>query len=75
VAVRSTWDYEDRLAEFLGWAASVGPTLLHGVDVFRWSTDKAYLVELAGLGTVPVPHRGARDRAELRAAVARGTPR
>lgn len=50
VAVRSTWDYDGRLREFLGWARQVeesGTTLLNGADVFAWNTDKAYLVELA----------------------------
>jgi glutathione synthase/RimK-type ligase-like ATP-grasp enzyme len=55
VAVRSTWDYDGRLAEFLGWASGVGPALLNGAHVFRWNTDKRYLVELqdAGLPVVP----------------------
>lgn len=54
VAVRSTWDYHDRLAEFLAWARSV-PRLLNGAEVFAWNTDKVYLVELevAGLPVVP----------------------
>ncbi|WP_193610160.1 ATP-grasp domain-containing protein [Nocardioides lijunqiniae] len=75
VAVRSTWDYEDRLEDFLAWAEGVGPTLLHGADVFRWNTDKAYLVELAGLGSVPVvPTEVPATVEELRAAVARVRP-
>lgn len=49
VAVRSTWDYDQRRDEFLAWARSV-PRLLNGADVFAWNTDKAYLVELAGAG-------------------------
>ena len=55
IAVRATWDYDTRLGEFLGWAAGVGPALLNGADVFRWNTDKQYLVELqdAGLPVVP----------------------
>ncbi len=54
VAVRSTWDYHQRLEEFLAWARSV-PRLLNGADVFAWNTDKVYLVELleAGLPVVP----------------------
>jgi glutathione synthase/RimK-type ligase-like ATP-grasp enzyme len=61
VAVRATWDYDTRLAEFLEWAASVGPTLLNGADVFTWNTDKAYLVELAEAGLPVVPTRLVRD--------------
>ncbi len=72
VAVRSTWDYDERLPEFLGWADRVGPNLLHGPDVFRWNTDKAYLVELARSGRVPVvPTVTVDDLADLRAAVDR----
>ena len=72
VAVRSTWDYDTRLPEFLGWAERVGPRLLHGAEVFRWNTDKAYLVELARRGRVPVvPTVAVDDLADLRAAVDR----
>ena len=54
VAVRSTWDYDTRLDEFLAWARTV-PRLLNGSAVFEWNTDKVYLVELevAGLPVVP----------------------
>jgi glutathione synthase/RimK-type ligase-like ATP-grasp enzyme len=54
VAVRSTWDYEARHAEFLAWAGTV-PRLLNGADVFAWNTDKAYLAELADAGVPVVP--------------------
>jgi glutathione synthase/RimK-type ligase-like ATP-grasp enzyme len=49
VAVRSTWDYHRRTAEFLAWARKVEPEtrLLNGADVFAWNADKAYLVTLA----------------------------
>lgn len=74
VAVRSTWDYDSRLADFLGWAGSIGHSLLHGVDVFRWNTDKSYLVELADSGLPVVPTRLASDPVELRAAIGRSLP-
>jgi glutathione synthase/RimK-type ligase-like ATP-grasp enzyme len=49
VAVRSTWDYHRRMAEFLAWARKVeaGTRLLNGADVFAWNADKSYLVDLA----------------------------
>jgi glutathione synthase/RimK-type ligase-like ATP-grasp enzyme len=49
VAVRSTWDYHRRTAEFLAWARKVETEtrLLNGSDVFAWNADKGYLVELA----------------------------
>lgn len=54
VAVRSTWDYVTRYAEFLAWAASLDQTrLLNGADVFAWNHDKRYLTELDDLPVVP----------------------
>ena len=48
VAVRSTWDYHRRTAEFLAWARHVESRtlLLNGAGVFAWNADKAYLVDL-----------------------------
>ncbi len=56
VAVRSTWDYHRRLADFLAWARKVdGDTrLLNGAETFAWNADKSYLTDLAGdVPTVP----------------------
>ncbi len=38
VLIRSTWDYHDRLGEFLAWVESTAAetTLLHGPGVVRW---------------------------------------
>lgn len=75
VAVRSTWDYDSRLQDFLGWAGSIGPSLLHGVDVFRWNTDKSYLLDLVQLSNVPVvPTTLADNLVNLRAAIGRFAP-
>ncbi len=52
VVVRSTWDYAERRAEFLDWAARLG-RILNPLPVLRWSTDKRYLAELEAAG-VPV---------------------
>jgi glutathione synthase/RimK-type ligase-like ATP-grasp enzyme len=52
VLVRSCWDYLDRRADFLAWAATV-PNVLNPADVLTWNTDKVYLRELADAG-VPV---------------------
>ena len=51
VVVRSTWDYPDRLDDFLAWAESV-PRILNSADVLRWNTDKSYLATL-GIDTIP----------------------
>lgn len=72
VAVRSTWDYDLRLKEFLGWASSVGSILLHGTEVFRWNTDKSYLTDLARQSTLPmIPTVLAANPVDLRAAISR----
>src|SRR4051794_18079373 len=52
VALRSTWDYEQRREEFLGWTRGL-PWLLNSAPIFEWNTDKAYLAQLADAG-VPV---------------------
>lgn len=54
VVLRTTWDYPDRLEEFLAWCGSV-PALVNPPDVIRWNLDKSYLVQLAGLGVPVVP--------------------
>lgn len=55
VIVRSTWDYSQRLGEFLGWADSIGAARLrNSPEMVRWNSDKRYLAELAGAG-LPVP--------------------
>jgi glutathione synthase/RimK-type ligase-like ATP-grasp enzyme len=54
VAVRATWDYEQRREEFLAWARSL-PWMLNSAAVFEWNTDKAYLTQLADAGVPVVP--------------------
>jgi glutathione synthase/RimK-type ligase-like ATP-grasp enzyme len=54
VAVRSTWDYEQRLDEFLSWVRSL-PRVLNSGEVFAWNTDKSYLTELSAAGVPVVP--------------------
>jgi hypothetical protein len=55
--LRSTWDYTDRLREFLVWVDSTASvtTLLNPPPVVRWNTDKHYLAELARAGAPVVP--------------------
>ncbi|MGH8171997.1 MAG: ATP-grasp domain-containing protein [Rhodanobacteraceae bacterium] len=55
--LRSTWDYTDRLAEFLDWAKRVAmqTTLRNPVDVVRWNTDKHYLAHLERASVPIVP--------------------
>jgi glutathione synthase/RimK-type ligase-like ATP-grasp enzyme len=71
VAVRSTWDYDTRLGEFLGWASGVGPALLNGAHLFRWNTDKRYLVELQDTDLPVVPTVAADTVSDVRTAADR----
>lgn len=52
VIMRATWDYIERLDEFLSWTTRV-PHLLNAPAVVRWNTEKTYLEDLAVAG-VPV---------------------
>jgi glutathione synthase/RimK-type ligase-like ATP-grasp enzyme len=49
VVLRSTWDYTERLAEFLNWCTHTAKQtrLLNSAEVVAWNTDKHYLAELA----------------------------
>jgi glutathione synthase/RimK-type ligase-like ATP-grasp enzyme len=55
VLPRSTWDYPERLDEFLAWVDRVdGLTdLRNSPALMRWSMDKHYLLDLGAVG-VPV---------------------
>ena len=57
--LRSTWDYAERLTEFLAWAERTATltTLINPPAVIRWNTDKHYLAELARAGVPTVPTR------------------
>ena len=55
--LRSTWDYSQRLPEFLAWAgqASTQTRLHNPLPVIRWNTDKHYLHDLESAGVAIVP--------------------
>jgi glutathione synthase/RimK-type ligase-like ATP-grasp enzyme len=57
VVVRSTWDYFERLDEFLSWADAVESVscLVNAAAVLRWNTHKRYLTELTDRGVPTVP--------------------
>jgi O-ureido-D-serine cyclo-ligase len=57
--LRSTWDYVERIDEFLPWAERCAQqtVLLNPPAVVRWNTDKHYLLELAQQGIPVVPTR------------------
>ena len=54
--LRSTWDYVQRLDEFLAWLTAVEQQtdLRNPPAMVRWNLDKRYLAEL-GRAAVPVP--------------------
>ncbi|MDX1882856.1 hypothetical protein [Mycolicibacterium sp. 120270] len=54
VILRATWDYIERLDEFLEWGNRVA-NLLNSPAVVAWNTDKRYLADLAAAGVPTVP--------------------
>ncbi len=55
VVIRSVWDYQRRLEEFLHWLDELehtGVAVWNPVPVLRWNSDKRYLRELADQGVV-----------------------
>jgi glutathione synthase/RimK-type ligase-like ATP-grasp enzyme len=71
--LRSTWDYTERVDEFLGWAERcAGQTrLLNSPAIVRWNTDKHYLLHLAHLGVPVVPTLFVEPGADAEAELAR----
>lgn len=57
VLIRSTWDYIERLDDYLAWAQRVEEVtrLVNPTVVLRWNTDKRYLGELEAAGIPIVP--------------------
>ena len=57
VVLRGTWDYAERIEEFLAWTDHVASVsrLLNPAPVVRWNTDKRYLAGLERAGVPIVP--------------------
>jgi hypothetical protein len=57
VLVRTTWDYQDKLAAFRAWAERVAARtmLLNPEPVLRWNTHKHYLRDLQAHGVALAP--------------------
>ena len=55
--IRSTWDYAERVDEFLAWADTTAnlTRLWNPAPVLRWNSDKRYLLDLAEQGVPIVP--------------------
>ena len=54
VVLRATWDYIERLDEFLDWTTRVR-NLVNAPAVVAWNTDKKYLADLAEAGVPVIP--------------------
>jgi hypothetical protein len=54
VIPRATWDYTERLDEFLAWTRRVS-NLVNAPSVVAWNTDKRYLTDLSAAGVPTVP--------------------
>ncbi|MGO4342751.1 ATP-grasp domain-containing protein [Pedococcus sp. 2YAF34] len=67
VVIRSTWDYFERLEEFLAWVdrVDVESRVVNPPAVVRWNVHKGYLAELGAAGVPVLPMlvvpRGAAD--------------
>ncbi|MGO1315866.1 MAG: ATP-grasp domain-containing protein [Cellulomonadaceae bacterium] len=55
--LRSTWDYPERLEEFLAWLDRVGEVteVANPPAMVRWNLDKRYLADLVAAGVPVVP--------------------
>ena len=50
IIIRNTWDYTNRLGEFLAWAKSNKSRIRNSFETIRWNCDKIYLKDLASAG-------------------------
>ncbi|GBE25904.1 cycloserine biosynthesis protein DcsG [bacterium BMS3Bbin02] len=57
VVVSTTWDYHERIAEFLVWIDRVAATttMWNPPELIRWNADKAYLIEMSEAGVPVIP--------------------
>lgn len=69
--LRSTWDYVERVEEFLAWCdrCAARTRLLNPPEIVRWNTDKHYLADLAHAGVAVVPTRFVEPDDDPRAAL------
>ena len=70
VIIRSTWDYHERHAEFLGWIGrleSLGVPTWNPPPLLRWNSEKTYLADLSAAGIPVTPTRFATGDASLEA--------
>lgn len=66
VILRATWDYTERLDEFLSWTRAVRH-LVNPARIVEWNTDKRYLGDLrrAGVPVVPTRYFAVREQVQV----------
>lgn len=50
IIIRNTWDYTNRLEEFLAWAKANESRIRNSYEIVLWNSNKIYLNDLAGAG-------------------------
>lgn len=50
IIIRNTWDYTNRLEEFLAWAKMHESCIRNSFEIILWNSNKMYLKDLAGAG-------------------------
>lgn len=70
LVIRTTWDYTEKLDEFLNFCSTQQARLLNPYEVVRWNCNKRYLQELGERGLEIVPMHIVSSPEELREAVA-----
>ena len=50
IIVRNTWDYTNRLDEFLTWVKTYQSRTQNSYEMILWNSNKTYLKDLAGAG-------------------------
>lgn len=50
ILVRNTWDYTNRLEEFLAWAKVHESRISNSYEIIEWNSNKIYLQDLANAG-------------------------
>jgi glutathione synthase/RimK-type ligase-like ATP-grasp enzyme len=71
IAIKATWDYAEKVDEFVSWARVAGQRtrVVNDAEVLVWNCDKRYLHDLADWGLPVVPSTVVRSSAELEVAL------
>ncbi len=78
LVVSTTWDYHNRIAEFLAWVdrVSEATTMWNAPEIIRWNANKNYLIQMSEAGLPVIPTIATRSAGTvLEAAVTWGADR